>query len=232
MANIVAVPVDHQPDFGERWAGIPVDHDPFAEPTAQDMASGGQYALMASRLRDMAADKNKPADLSLIERGLLKVMDLADRAGNDSTSLRMYNDIIQRGRTSTITENDFTPSEQAALRSLVLNKAESAGPTGHVDYRDYPGGNMRLASGRTKESGEILNTLGGFDYALKPDGTVNVSDKYDFNADRGDSLDNNLLAQGFSAIFDPRSLAASIGRKVLPDTSGRGVPVSITLPPS
>ncbi len=148
--------------------------------------------------------------------------------GAAGTSLKLYNDVIQRARTTPITERDFTADELGAIRDMIRNKMAVTGqPSGHIDYRDYPGGNLLVAD-RSKAAGEVMNTLGGFDYS-KNNGNINVTDKYDFNANRGGVEDKSQLAQLLAMGFSPRNLAASIGRKILPDTGGRGVPVNIAI---
>lgn len=167
-------------------------------------------------------------NLSPVQRGFLAMMRGAENIGAAGTSLKMYNDIIQRGRTAPITEADFSPDELGAIREMVKNKMAITGqPVGHIDYRDYPGGNLMVAD-RSKASGEIMNTLGGFNYDAG-NGNIRVSDTYDFNANRGGAGEGSQAAQLLGAILYPRNLAASIGRQILPSTSGSGVPVSISI---
>jgi hypothetical protein len=106
----------------------------------------------------------------------------------------------------------------------VRAKAEATGSSaGTIDYPDY----------RKYGSDLSENILGGFRYSLGDNGSAAVSDTYDFNANRaGPSIENNQAMQALAILANPRGLAAQIGRQVVPDASGRGVPVQITLPSS
>jgi hypothetical protein len=205
--------------LSELFAGVP-QYDPM--PVAG--ASGTMSQLAQSNTQ--APDFN---NLSLVQRAFLGVMRGAEGIGAAGTSLKLYNDIVQRGRNAPITESDFTPDELSAMQDMVKNKMAITGqPAGHIDYRDYPGGNLMVAD-RSKAAGEVMNTLGGFNYSVQPNGAIGITDKYDFNASRGDSSDDNPWAQALAAALYPRNLAASIGRRIIPDTSGRGVPVNVTI---
>ena len=137
--------------------------------------------------------------------------------GMGGTSLKLYNDTVQRGRSSTITEADLSPEDLGGLKSIVEDHAKSTGrSSGSIDYKDY--------KGRADH-----NILGGFRYSIDQNNVITITDKYDFNADRGDPSDYSMPMQAAAMILDPRALAAHIGRKTIPDTGGRGVPVLIKL---
>ncbi|MCZ3377420.1 transglycosylase SLT domain-containing protein [Rhizobium sp. AG207R] len=152
------------------------------------------------------------SNLSPVERGFLGALSAAESAGIGGTKLKLYNDIIQRGRTATITENDLQPDEQEKLKALVLKQGK---PEGKIDYKDYVG------------SGMPEDILGGFRYKVD-NGVVHITDTYDFNKAKGGSWDDNSLVQALAAFTSPKNLAAEIGRKIAPD-SKPGVPVRITL---
>lgn len=153
--------------------------------------------------------------LSGVERTFMAALRTAESAGVGGTAVRLYNDIMQRGRTKPITEGDFSADERQKLRDLVIKTAKGK-TEGKVDYKDYPG------------SGVDSNILGGFKYQIK-DGTVHIEDTYDFNANRADGYEDNLFVQALAFVGNPRGLAASIGRKKLSDLSGKGIPVRIKL---
>lgn len=129
------------------------------------------------------------------------------------TPVKLYNDVVQRGRRDPITEKDFTPNELGELAGIVRNKG---GQSGHIDYKDYP------------SVGWGTQALGGFNYAVAPGGDINITDTYDFNRDRGSSIDNDFWAQLLALWLAPRNLAAKVGRDTVPD--GQGVPVNVNIP--
>jgi hypothetical protein len=169
-------------------------------------------------------EQSDPNALNTFERGFLGALQVAEKMGVGGTALKLYNDVIQRGRTSTITENDLTDEEKKSFYDLVKARAEDSGQkTGTIDYKHYlqykvPPGNWG-----------ITNILGGFKYSMEDDGRVKINDTYDFNADRAAIGENNPLVQDTESVMLPVGLAASIGRKIKPDTGGKGVPVDISL---
>jgi hypothetical protein len=169
----------------------------------------------------MADFSELAGDLSGVQKAFLSLLSGAEKVGVGGTPLKIYNDVVQRGRTSPITEADLSQAEREALLRLVRGKAEATGSrSGSIDYPDY----AKYGNGLSE------NLLGGFRYSLGDDGAANVSDVYDFNANRaGPPIENNQAMQAFAVLANPRGLAAQIGRKIVPDTSGRGVPVQIKL---
>ena len=184
----------------------PVDHDPFVSPPAKPT-----YLL--------------PVDHDpFVERGFLGALDLAERAGLGGTSLRLYNDLVAKGRRTSVTERDFSPAELATFRQLATTARDKSGKaTGVVGPEIYD--DLMMQGGRPD-----YNMIGGFAYETAPDGGVVIHDTYDFNLDRAGKP--GIEGQGglFQAITSPVGMAASIGRKRLPDSSG-GVPINIRIPP-
>lgn len=132
------------------------------------------------------------------------------------TATKLFNDVVQRGRTATITEDDFTSDDLEGYRQMIQAHVGRTGEkTGKIDYKDYI------------DSKVDANSLGGFSYNIDSDGNIKISDIYDFNTNRGNSNEKNPLIQGLSVIASPKSLAASVGRDRAPE--GHGVPVSINI---
>ncbi len=183
-------------------------------PEASRWMSGQPVDAQPDVKKNSTPDQNSPdlSSLSSVERGFLGALSAAESAGIGGTKLKLYNDIIQRGRTSPITENDLQPDEQEKLKALVLKQGK---PEGKIDYKDYVG------------SGMPEDILGGFRYKVD-NGVVHITDTYDFNKAKGGSWDDNSLVQALAAFTSPKNLAAEIGRKIAPD-SKPGVPVRITL---
>jgi hypothetical protein len=133
----------------------------------------------------------------------------AEAVGIGGTPLKLYNDVVQRGRREPITERDFAPQDLDAYRAIIAKKGA---PEGHVDYPDY-GDN----------TGSLRAALGGFNY--KGD---EITDNYDFNTDRGSPGEGqNLALRALVALVNPVGMASYIGRKTVPP--GAGVPVRINL---
>ena len=195
---------------------IPPKREP-AEPEGDDDPRGLMDFITEQSLPSERDGRNGEANLSSVETGFLAALRGAERAGLGGKSLALYNDIIQRGRTAPITENDFDETEKAALRSLVMSVSEKTGKkSGSVDYKDYRGSNFDS------------NILGGFRYKIT-DAGIFVEDTYDFNASRADGLEDSVFIQALGAVGNMRGLAAGIGRKKLSDRSGKGVSVRIKL---
>ncbi|NLS19907.1 lytic transglycosylase domain-containing protein [Rhizobium sp. P40RR-XXII] len=158
-------------------------------------------------------DTASPFDqLSTVERSFLTSLRYAEDMGAGGTALKLYNDVIQRGRKDPITENDLSVDERQKLKALVLSKGKDSGS---IDYKDYRG------------TGIDSNILGGFKYHVK-DGVVHIDDTYDFNSDRAEAGDDNVFIQAAGAVANPRGLASVIGRKIAPNTKA-GIPVRIIL---
>jgi hypothetical protein len=142
-----------------------------------------------------------------LDRLFLGGLRVAEAVGIGGTPLKLYNDVVQRGRRDPITEKDFPPDELAGYRQIIERKG---GTEGHIDYPDYKGTNVPQAN------------LGGFNYK---DGEI--TDKYDFNTNRGGPYEKYLAARLLESVINPVGMAASIGRRIVPP--GAGVPVRIKL---
>jgi hypothetical protein len=178
-----------------------------------------------------AAEQPQPsANLSGVEKSFLSALNLYEQAGLAGTDVKLYNDIVQRGRTEPITEKDLSQQDRQQLKDLVLSTAERTGKTkGHVDYKDYQAHTAsRPFADQLKNPTLSANILGGFDYDIK-DGEIKVTDTWDFNMKTAGRFDDNPIAQAFAGALAPRELFASIGRKVISDKSGKGIPVNIRL---
>jgi len=171
--------------------------------------------------------------LDPIESGYLKFLSGLEGVGFGGPSLRIFNDVIGRGRRQPITERDFHERDLADLNELVLQEYTRTGKRkgniaprgeyaeGSYDFLDYP---------------RPRTYLGGFKYEIDDEGNILVRDKYDFNkakggeSERSSSFEVRYPAQELAAQAPEAGFAASIGRHVLPDTSGKGVPVKIRIP--
>lgn len=163
-----------------------------------------------------AVDAPATATLDWLDKLFLGGLSGAEWLGLGGTPLKLYNDVIQRGRKEPITEKDFPHRELAAYRDLVLKKARDTGRSeGNIDYPDYVG------------TGLPQGSLGGFRYRVTDDGNVAITDRYDFNANRGAPTDQNMAVRALGALFAPMHAAAAVGRKVAP--SGKGVPVNMLI---
>lgn len=172
----------------------------------------------------------KGPELSAVENTFLSTLKGAHNIGAvDGTAYKLFDQVVMNGRTHPVTEADFTTDEHSAIKNLVNNKIAKTGKTsGHIDYTDYTGGNTRIAS-RSKAEGEVLNTLGGFDYKKHEDGSIEITDSYGFNTNRGEPVTSETMKALF-AVLSPRDFAASIGRKIVPkDKDHPGLPVRLLL---
>lgn len=168
-----------------------------------------------------AYETANPGGLTGVHRAFLSALNIVEKTGLGGTAIKLYNDVIQRGRTEPITEKDLTDKERAQFHSLAKSHSEATGQkSGSVDYIHY----------QKYTPGLDTNILGGFQYSINDDGKVNIKDTYDFNVNRaGPSIENNQIIQAIGAFANPQGLGAQIGRIVKPDTGGHGVPVNINL---
>ncbi len=157
----------------------------------------------------------KPEGADFLDRAFLDSLRVAESVGVGGTPLKLYNDVIQRGRTEPITEGDFPPEELNALRQIIERKIQSSGATeGQIDYPDYEGTDLSPAA------------LGGFQYQSSPEG-IAITDRYDFNTERGDVNDNSLGKRLLAALVAQKAYASHLGRRFIPP--GKGVDVRINL---
>jgi hypothetical protein len=83
------------------------------------------------------------------------------------------------GNRAPITEKDFTPQELAGIQSVV-GEAQKRGSKGDVQYKDYAKFSGENARAEYDPQIATRTTLGRFNYAQNPDGTLRVTDRYDF----------------------------------------------------
>jgi hypothetical protein len=177
-------------------------------------------------MADMLAEKPRDnSDLPWVQRRFLDALGFAERLGAGGTPLRLYNDVVARGRRNPITEADFSPDELEKFAKLIAVERQRTGkPSGFVSPDTY---DELLFKHGVDQSYDMI---GGFQYETAPDGSAVIRDSYDFNLDRAGTGGIEGNGGVFQAITNPVGLAARIGRARVPDTSG-GVPIQIKLQP-
>lgn len=134
-----------------------------------------------------------------------------------NTATRLFNDVVQRGRVQPVTERDFSKDELSKFEGMVRRHSADTGlREGKIDYPDY-----------VRYQGPDSQILGGFQYSVGNNGDITIKDTYDFNRNRAEHGDDNRALQALAMIVNPRGLAAKIGRDVVPDVPGRGIPVDL-----
>jgi hypothetical protein len=203
-------------DPGERPHGQPWLRPWYASPRKIEEAIGTRREddgpPIIPRVHSIAgrADGGK---VDRLDRALLAAMRGLESVGAVDTPLRLFNDVVQRGRREPITERDFEPDEINALREIVHRKG---GTSGTIDYPDY--GDSDAAP---------KNALGGFKYEVDPQGGIDIADRYDFNTDRASPYEDNLAYRLARMLLVPRDAAASIGRRTVPPGTGPDVRLRI-----
>lgn len=148
---------------------------------------------------------------------------------------RFFAQALLGDRTKPFTQSDLTPEELRQLNIAIENSIQRLGKLnkgfGNVQYEDYP------------KNSPIRDTLGRFTYQIQPDGSVHVSDMYDFyNEARAKNvakyeqenpifkaLDAGTLALSKALSGDIKQAAGTIGEAYI----GRdGRPVDIRYHPS
>lgn len=180
------------------------------------------------------SSQNKKNEITWAENLVLKGLELAEKfepyvssEGVPST-IKLYNDVVQRGRKEPITESDLKPNELSSIEKMVRFKAEASGEKeGKVDYPDY----VEYQKSTKESPGISTNILGGFKYKLNEDNSISINDVYDFNVEKAGQYDENPFVQFLALLFNPRGLAANAGRKIVPNTGDYGVPVNIQIKP-
>ena len=140
-----------------------------------------------------------------------------------------------QGDAKSISEKDFSADELALLRSMIP-KTPGSGVIGYKDYAkaDRPTGDepSTLADtifGKRSSStpaANLRNTLGRFSYTVNDDGSVKISDTYDFDPRAGS---NPEKTKGSPTSIPYRMVRSYASRRIPP---GKGVPVDINLPPN
>lgn len=163
--------------------------------------------------------------LDLAQNAFLWFGRLAEKGGAYGTPLRLYNQMVQEGRTKPVTESDFTNLELDTAKRLILDKIKrTSKPSGHFTYEDYNGN-----YGKDEPAARnLLMSLGAFQYAVGDDGNIGISDSWDFNRDKATQIEGREAEKSPEVgLLMPTAYAAGIGRQVIPD--GSGVPVSINI---
>ncbi len=166
-------------------------------------------------------------------------MDRAFAAGPLPAARTMIGTLL--GSNKAITEHDFSPSELRVLREAVRKaQAEGRNYIGYGDYGEadpYASGSGAVVNALTQLPASLAFTLGMANFRKKPDGSVEIIDRYDFGAPRGET-DRRVADQGgiigalANGYMQNGLLGAGnvIGNVVAP--RGEGRTVSITLPAS
>jgi hypothetical protein len=148
---------------------------------------------------------------------------------------RFFAQALLGDKTKPFTQSDLSPEELRQLNIAIENSIQRLGKLnkgfGNVQYEDYP------------KNSPIQDTLGRFTYQIQPDGSVHVSDMYDFyNEARAKNvakyekenpvfkaLDAGTLALSKALSGDIKQAAGTIGEAYI----GRdGRPVDIRYHPS
>lgn len=161
-----------------------------------------------------------------------KALDLVFKNINPSgkpTAESVFLRAIQ-GDMKSISEKDFSADELALLRSMIP-KTPGSGRIGYGDYTKADLPNEEKSStladtifgGRSSSTpaANLRNTLGRFSYTVNDDGSVNISDVYDFERRGGFSPET-----GSPKSIPYRIVRGYASRKIPP---GRGIPVNINL---
>ena len=142
------------------------------------------------------------------------------------------------GNREPITEQNLNPEQMTALRE-VIQTAEQKGRQGNVQYSDY----SKFKEGPQHNPHISLeNTLGRFNYTQNPDGSITVTDRYDFvNPQREEAIKTyegmgparkalEVAKRSIQKPFTfPLTLASELGNAYI----GReGRDVKIQIPPS
>lgn len=165
-------------------------------------------------------------------------MDRAYAAGPGPAARTLLSTLL--GDQRPITEQDFGPAELKVLEQAV-RKAEKAGRR-YIGYGDYgeadpwAEGSGAVYNALTQLPASLAFTLGMAKFKRAPDGSIEITDQYDFGAPKAEA-DQQIAKHG--GILGALSYGMQnngllgvgnvIGNVVAPQGSGR--PVKITLPP-
>jgi hypothetical protein len=140
-----------------------------------------------------------------------------------------------QGDAKSISEKDFSADELALLRSMIP-KTSGSGVIGYKDYAkaerakgEEPSTLADTVFGKRSSStpaANLRNTLGRFSYTVNDDGSVNISDTYDFDLRAGF---NPEKGQNSPKSIPYRMVRDYASRRIPP---GKGIPVNINLPPN
>ena len=142
------------------------------------------------------------------------------------------------GNREPITEKNLNPDQITALRE-VIQTAEQKGRQGNVQYADY----SKFKEGPQHNPHISLeNTLGRFNYTQNPDGSITVTDRYDFvNPQREEAIKayegmgpaRKALEVAKRTLQKPATFPLTLASELGNAYIGReGRDVKITVPPS
>lgn len=142
------------------------------------------------------------------------------------------------GNREPITEKNLNPDQITALRE-VIQTAEQKGRQGNVQYADY----SKFKEGPQHNPHISLeNTLGRFNYVQNPDGSITVTDRYDFvNPQREEAIKayegmgpaRKALEVAKRTLQKPATFPLTLASELGNAYIGReGRDVKITVPPS
>lgn len=170
------------------------------------------------------------------------------KTDNESMASKMLKEVVPLdtrtfvstlfGNRDPITEQNLNPEQIMALREVVQT-AEQKGRKGNVQYSDYE---KFKAGPQHNPHISLENTLGRFNYTQNPDGSITVTDRYDFvNPQREEAIKAyegmgparkalEVAKRSLSKPFTfPLTLASELGNAYI----GReGRDVKINVPPS
>jgi hypothetical protein len=142
------------------------------------------------------------------------------------------------GNREPITEGFFTPAELEILRRTSENRLgdRSKAVIGYGDYGEkdpWADGSQAVFNALTDPAHSLAFTLGMAKAAREPDGSIVITDKYDFNANRG-KVDKVIAEKGrlgalASAFADNGLLGVgnALGNMAMPEGEGRDVRIRI-----
>lgn len=134
--------------------------------------------------------------------------------GIGGKKLQLFNRALNND--SPITETDFEKSNLDQFKSIVLSKAKQTGKSkGVISNKDYIGSSLDRG------------IIGRFNWEIIGDDIV-ITDTYDFNKVELSEDTDNAIIEVLGSVFAPGQMAASIGRKLLPE--GKGLPIKIKIP--
>lgn len=142
------------------------------------------------------------------------------------------------GNRDPITEQNLSSDQMTALRE-VIQTAEQKGRKGNVQYADY---SKFKAGPQHNPHISLENTLGRFNYTQNPDGSITVTDRYDFvNPEREEAIKayegmgpaRKALEVAKRTLKKPATLPLTLASELGNAYIGReGRDVKIQLPPS
>jgi hypothetical protein len=119
----------------------------------------------------------EPTGLNALTHYVVQRMD--PYAEGRSTAGRIFLETTQGKNLSAITAKDYKPEELQALRDIVEQASKQK--RNYVTYDDYQSGLLPGLHDPFSPKGNIRSSLGRFKYSRNSDGSLNITDNYDFN---------------------------------------------------